>query len=73
MKKFLQKIFVLQVVSNKGKNPKLGRGFTKAYRLNPWNPLSYITFILFWIIGILMFGFVGVWKKVETRNPFKWN
>lgn len=73
MKKFLQKIFVLQVVSNKGKNPKLGRGFTKAYRLNPWNPLSYITFILFWIIGILMFGFVGVWKEVETRNPFKWN
>ena len=43
MKKFLQKIFVLQIVSNKGKNPKLGRGFIKAYRLNPWNPLSYIT------------------------------
>ena len=40
MKKFLQKIFVLQIVSNKGKNPKLGRGFIKAYRLNPWNPLS---------------------------------
>lgn len=41
-------------------------------RINPYNPLSYITIVLTILIGILMFGFVGVWKEIDLRNPFKY-
>ena len=73
MKKILKRLLIIQVVSNKNRNPKLGKGYFNAYRLNPYNPLSYITAILVLIVGILMFGFVGFWKETDLRNPFKWN
>ena len=44
----------------------------KRRRLNPWNPLSYLTIIITLIVGIIMFGFVGLWKEVDSVNPFKW-
>ncbi len=55
------------------KLPKLGRGFMYAYRVNPFNPLSYIFIPLALIVGLLMFGVVGFWKEVDLNNPFKWN
>jgi len=70
MRKFLKFIYVLQEVPNKDR--KLGRGFLTAIRLNPYNPLSYLTIVISFVIGILMFGFVGFWKEVDLRNPFKW-
>jgi predicted PurR-regulated permease PerM len=73
IKKILKFLLIVQTVSNKGKNPKLGRGFSQAHRLNPFNPLSYITVFIAIITGILMFGFVGVWKEFDMDNPFKWN
>lgn len=73
IRKLLKSIFVIQEVSNIGRNPKIGRGFNKAYRLNPYNPLSYISLVVIVIIGILMFGFLGFWKETDQRNPFKWN
>ncbi len=73
MRKLLKQLYIVQEVSNKNKTPKLGRGFSTAYRMNPYNPLSYITIILTLIIGILAFGFVGVCKEVDLENPFKWN
>lgn len=73
MKKLLKFLFVIQEVSNEGREPKLGRGFFEARRLNPYNPLSYITVVLVLIVGILMFGFVGIWKETNLRNPFKWD
>lgn len=69
--KLLKFLFVLQEVSNKDRNPKLGKGFSTAYRFNPFNPLSYIALILIIIVGILMYGIVGFWK--EIHNPFKWD
>lgn len=72
IKRFLTFIFVLQEVSNKDRNPKLGRGFTKARRINPYNPISYLILLAFLIIGILMFGFVGLWKEIDYTNPLKW-
>lgn len=72
MKKFLKAIRVLQEVSNKGREPKLGRGFFTARRFNPYNPLSYLTVIIVFIVGIILFGFVGFWGQVDG-NPFKWN
>lgn len=73
MRTLLKKLYIIQVVSNKNRNPKLGRGYMDAYRFNPYNPLSYISLIIVLIVGILMFGFVGFWKEVDLQNPFKWN
>ena len=73
MKKFLKAIGVIQEVSNKGREPKLGRGYFTARRLNPYNPLSYLTIVVVFIVGIIMFGFVGFWKEVDRKNPFKWD
>lgn len=73
MKKVLKFLLILQEVSNKNRSPKLGRGFFTAYRLNPWNPLSYLTILIILFVGVLMFGFVGFWREIDLRNPFKWN
>jgi hypothetical protein len=52
---------------------RLGRGYHKAHRINPYNPLSYIAVVILLIVGILMFGFVGLWKETDIINPFKWD
>jgi hypothetical protein len=72
MKKILKSLMILQEVSNKNRTPQLGRGFTTAKRLNPYNPLSYLFLIGVLIGGILMFGFVGFWKETDQFNIFKW-
>lgn len=73
MRKILEKLYIIQKVSNKGRNPKLGRGFMEARRLNPYNPLSYIFFVCAVLVGLIMFGVVGFWKETDQRNPFKWD
>ncbi len=74
MEDILKKLFIIQEVSNKDKDPKLGRGFSTAMRFNPFNPLSYITLLIITIIGIMLFGVVGFWDKTDKgRNPFKWD
>ena len=75
MKKLLKFILVLQEVDNrKRENEKrLGRGFMYARRFNPYNPLTYVVFVFAFLIGIIMFGVVGVWKEIDRSNPFKWN
>ena len=73
MKKILKTLLIIQEVSNKGRNPKLGRGFFTARRFNPYNPLSYVALVIIIVIGIAMFGIVGFWKEVDLQNPFKWN
>lgn len=45
----------------------------KRYRrINPWNPLSYITIVLTFVVGIVCFGVIGFWKELDIENPFKW-
>jgi predicted PurR-regulated permease PerM len=73
MRKILKRLLIIQEVSNRNREPKLGKGFLKARRLNPFNPLSYITVVVALIVGILMFGFVGVYKEMDFKNPFKWD
>jgi hypothetical protein len=41
-------------------------------RINPYNPLSYIFFLLALIIGIFAFGIVGLLEEFEVHNEFKW-
>jgi len=76
-RKTLKYLQIVQEVSNEERHEqglkRLGRGFWKAYRFNPYNPLSYIAVILVLIVGILMFGFVGFWKEITNLNPFKWD
>jgi len=67
MRKILISLYIIQEVSNKERHKK------GLKRLNPYNPLSYITIVLILVIGIIMFGFVGFWKEVDIKNPFKWN
>lgn len=66
MRKILIKIQVVQVKKTKG------MGF-KRYRINPYNPLSYIALPLLFIAAVVMFGVVGMWREVDCRNPFKWH
>ena len=72
VRKILRFLFILQEVSNSKREPKLGRGFSTARRLNPFNPLSYIALLFIVIIGVLMFGFKGIFNEIDSKNPFKW-
>jgi hypothetical protein len=78
-RKILKTLFIIQERSNLNKGltpggiPPFGRGFSKAYRINPYNPLSYLFLLVVLLVGILMFGIVGFWKEIEVRNPFRWN
>lgn len=73
MRKILKQLLIIQEVSNKGREPKLGRGFTTALRLNPYHPLSYVVLIIALVAALVCFGVVGMWKEVDNRNPFKWS
>jgi hypothetical protein len=73
IKKILFHLKVIQIVSNKNRIIKLGRGFNDAKRLNPYNPLSYLTLLVVLLVGMVAFGIIGFWKEVDTTNPFKWN
>lgn len=73
MRKILKWLWIIQESSNKGRANKLGRGFSTAYRINPYNPLSYVAVLVIAIVGIMMFGIVGFWNQTDQRNPFKWN
>jgi hypothetical protein len=68
MRKLLKGLWIVQ--ERKFKNV-LNKTY-KKHRFNPYNPLSYITILIFLLVGIIMFGFVGVWREIESGNPFKW-
>ena len=77
MRKILKFLKIIQTVSNEERHKnglkRLGRGYFEAHRINPYNPLSYITIIIALVVGILMFGFYGFWKETDVRNPFSWD
>lgn len=76
MRDFLIAIKVIQVVSNEERRKnglkRLGKGYFNAYRINPYNPISYPVVIIAFLIGVLLFGFVGIWSQTDG-NPFRWN
>jgi hypothetical protein len=75
MKELFIKLKILQVVSNEQRHKdgleRLGKGYFKAYRLNPFNPLSYIFVVATIPVVLLMYGFVGLFEK--AINPFRWD
>ena len=74
MKEVFIKLKIVQVVSNEQRHKdglkRLGKGYFKAYRLNPFNPLSYILVVVTIPVILLMYGFVGSFEK--AINPFRW-
>jgi membrane protein insertase Oxa1/YidC/SpoIIIJ len=74
MKELLKKLKVVQEVSNEQRHKaglkRLGKGYFKAYRLNPFNPLSYMLVVITIPVIITMYGFIGAYEK--AMNPFKW-
>ena len=75
MQKILVALMIVQVVSNTDRKKNglkhLGNGYFEAYRLNPYNPLSYLIVIGAIPVIIVLYGFVGLFKQAE--NPFAWN
>lgn len=75
MKKLLLKLRIIQIVSNEERRKSglrhFGKGYSTALWLNPFNPISYPFFLLLMFANLLMFGFVGLYDKLE--NPFKWH
>jgi hypothetical protein len=75
MKELFIKLKIVQVVSNEQRHKdglkRLGKGYFKAYRLNPFNPLSYILVVVTIPVILLMYGFVGSFEK--AINPFRWD
>jgi uncharacterized membrane protein len=70
----IKEIFVkLKIIQEK----KIKNAFNTTYtmrRFNPYNPLTYITLFVLLIIGICMYGIVGVWEQVNMDDlKFKWN
>lgn len=75
MKELFIKLKIVQVVSNELRHKqglkRLGKGYFKAYRLNPFNPLSYILVVVTIPVILIMYGFVGSFEK--AINPFRWD
>lgn len=77
-REFLLGIHVLQIkevkvtlTSKDGLERKVV-GFRNWRRINPYHPISYLVIVCALISALLLFGFVGMWKEIDLRNPFKW-
>jgi hypothetical protein len=72
MRKLLVALWVIQHKRVEDKNSPWPR-FRTLRRLNPYNPLTYVVIPISLILGLLMFGFVGLWKEIEwSQLKFKW-
>ena len=74
IRKLINKLGIVQEISNEERHKnglkRLGKGYFKAYRLNPLNPISYIVVLITIPIILIMYGVVGSYEK--RINPFKW-
>lgn len=68
MHKFLTNICV---ITERNRLDASGQ-IASTYRLNPYNPLSYITISITAVVGAIMFGLVGLWRELPRKNPFTW-
>ena len=65
--KTLRRVLVILGITQKIKDE---RGFER-YRLNPYNPLSYIT-LLFALVIMGMYGFIAAVVEILEENPFRY-
>ena len=62
----------LKVIQLRKIMPKNKMYMVEQRRLNPFNPLSYLTLTIAFFVGIILFGVIGFWNEVDLNNPFKW-
>ena len=67
IKNFLKLIWVIQEKKIKTEFDSFERR-----RLNPYNPLTYITILITLIVAFILFGIIGMWNEIDLRNPFKY-
>jgi hypothetical protein len=63
---------ILKVIQLRKIMPKHKMYMVEQRRLNPFNPLSYLTLTIAFFVGIILFGVIGFWNEVDLNNPFKW-
>lgn len=69
MRKLLKSVGVIQT---KEINDTFKRKKTLK-RLNPFNPLTYIFILIALIVGIVMFGIIGIKDQINLDDlKFKW-
>jgi hypothetical protein len=62
----------LWVIQKRSIIDPLGRGQTQR-RLNPFNPLTYLVILVSLIVGLVLFGLVGLKDEVNWDElKFKW-
>lgn len=69
----LKTLKVHQEVSNYKRKNKLGRGYSTAFRFNPWNPLSYLVLLFASIFWFFYGGLSTIKKEILHHNPLKWH
>ena len=74
--KLLKYLLIVQTVNNKERKKKglkpIGT-YNNPWRLNPYNPLSYILIPIYLIIAPVFVGFSILVSEFKTfKNPFKW-
>jgi predicted PurR-regulated permease PerM len=69
--KLMTALFIIQERRVKRGNKRI-RYYENQHKLNPYNPLSYLTILIVVLFGFIMFGVVGFKKGVDCRNPFIW-
>lgn len=63
----------LKIVQEKSVPTGKFDGHYRVYsRLNPYNPLSYITLAISIVVYLVLYGVVGLHKDLSS-NPFKWH
>jgi hypothetical protein len=62
----------LKVIQLRKIMPSYKMYMVEQRRLNPFNPLSYLTLTIAFFVGIILFGVIGFWNEVDLNNPFKW-
>lgn len=75
---FLCRIHILQIkeveitLTSKDDSERKVIGKRNWRRINPYHPISYVVILFVLTSALLLFGFVGMWKEIDLRNPFKW-
>ena len=69
MRKLLKYLYVIQ---EKTHHDEFRRKRVKR-RLNPYNPLTYVVMVSVIIVGVIMFGVVGLKNEINIDElKFKW-
>lgn len=74
--KILKLLFIVQQINNnerKKKGLKPIGNYNNPWRLNPYNPLSYLFIPLYLVFAPIIAGYIILISEFKTfKNPFDW-